>query len=377
MKFKVKTEKGTSYLDIPCHEKELAEFCENAGIENNNKAMVTLEDDFFKTRANILLSGMTVNIDKLNYLAKRMDSLDNKEYLTFYAVAQGKGMKNLNDLINLSFNIHCYSLVSDFSNPEKVGRELFLTTEEAVRPRALEELNGAKYLASVMAENPHPMITSYGVVYKNSNPFEEVFDGTHFPQYEWENNMGTVELKKGATYEYLYLPFEETELTKALERLGATSLDACSFSFESEWFHEAMEAVVGDFEENSQERLDCINHLAEKIKEIGTKEMPFINKLMIDLSPHTIQDMDTIFDSAYEFELFDDIHTAEDYGRYMISDSGHFEYDDNLEEYIDFERYGSDRLMRENGAFTLSGYLLYHGCNQSLSEMLSEVGIEI
>lgn len=170
---------------------------------------------------------------------------------------------------------------------------------------------------------------------------------------------------------------EDFALSKAMERLGATSLYECSFTLESNLFNSEMEAVVGGFEENSQERLDCINHLAEKIQEIGTKEMPFINKLMIDLSPHTLQDMDTIFESAYEFELFDGIHTAEEYGRYMISDSGHFEYDDNLEEYIDFERYGSDRLKRENGAFTPSGYLLYHGCNQSLSEMLSEVGIEI
>jgi len=42
----------------------------------------------------------------------------------------------------------------------------------------------------------------------------------------------------------------------------------------------------------------------------------------------------------YEFEVFPNIHTAEEYGRYMICDSGHFEYDENLEEYIHFEGYG-------------------------------------
>ena len=38
----------------------------------------------------------------------------------------------------------------------------------------------------------------------------------------------------------------------------------------------------------------------------------------------------------YEFELFDGIKDIESYGRYMICESGRFEYDPNLEEYIDF-----------------------------------------
>ena len=72
------------------------------------------------------------------------------------------------------------------------------------------------------------------------------------------------------------------------------------------------------------------------------------------------------------------INNAEDYGRYMITESGRFEYDHNLEEYIDFKRYGEEKIGNETGAFTDKGYILYHGYNQKLSNILSKnLGIEI
>ena len=74
----------------------------------------------------------------------------------------------------------------------------------------------------------------------------------------------------------------------------------------------------------------------------------------------------------YEFELFDGIHSVERYGRYMICDSGHFEYDSNLEEYIDFKRYGQEKMTREFGTFSEKGYITYYGYNQKLANLLFE-----
>lgn len=189
--------------------------------------------------------------------------------------------------------------------------------------------------------------------------------------------MGTVTISKDGFNEYLYLPFAETELAKAMERLGTTSVTECQITLASDLFNDEMKNILQSTDENSQERMDCINHMAKKIEEIGDNEIPYLNNLTATLRPQTLRDLDAIFKSAYEFELFDGIHTAEDYGRYMIIDSGHFEYDENLEEYFDFEKYGSHRLKWENGAFTDQGYILYHGYNMELSEMLSEIGIEL
>jgi hypothetical protein len=254
---------------------------------------------------------------------------------------------------------------------------MYLTEQGGVTMEDLDRLNGENYFKKMLADNPNPLVTPYGIIYKNKNEFEQVYDGIHFPEYYWEENMGTVTLSKDGFAEYLYMPYVETELTKALERLGATYVTECEITSECDYFNNEMKNILKSYEKNSQEELDGINHITERIAEMGTKEMPYLNNLTGDLQPKTLQDLDAILDSAYEFEMFDGIYNAEDYGRYMICDSGHFEYDENLEEYINFERYGSQRLQCENGAFTNAGYIVYHGYNQALSEMLSEIGIEI
>lgn len=89
----------------------------------------------------------------------------------------------------------------------------------------------------------------------------------------------------------------------------------------------------------SLNKIDILNNLASKLKEIGNG-IQYFERLMEYVNPKTTDEVLQLADSMYEFELFDGIKDAEDYGRYMICESGHFEYDDNLEEYIDFKRYG-------------------------------------
>ena len=49
------------------------------------------------------------------------------------------------------------------------------------------------------------------------------------------------------------------------------------------------------------------------------------------------------------------------YGRYMIQESGRFEYDENLRDYYDYARYGLERMNAEEGRVVKSGYVSYHG----------------
>lgn len=377
MNFKIKTEQGSTYLELPCREERIAEFCKAVGIPNTSATEVAVEGVYPSDRANILLQDKTFNLDKLNYLAKRLDSFDGNEMTTFYAVAYGEKLDNIDSLINLTFNTHCASVVRDFSDLDAIGKDMHLTEQGGVTMEDLDRLNGENYFKKALADNPNPLVTPYGIIYKNKNEFEQVYDGIHFPEYYWEENMGTVTLSKDGFAEYLYLPYVETELTKALERLGAADVSECEVTMDSSLLNDEMKNILKALPKNSQEKLNSINHIAERIAGMGTKEIPYLNNLTDDLQPKTLQDLDAILDSAYEFEMFDGIYNAEDYGRYMICESGHFEYDENLEDYIDFERYGSQRLQCENGAFTNAGYIAYHGYNQALSEMLSEIGIEI
>lgn len=376
MKIRIKTANVLTGLELPCREEKIAEFCKNLDIANNSKTEVTVDYVYLNDRANALLSGKAYNLDKLNYLAKRLDSFDKNELTTFYAVAYSETSNDIDRLVNHTFNTHCYSVVSDFSNLEAIGKSMYLTEQDGVTMEELDQLDGEGYFKKVLADNPNPLVTPYGILYRNKNEYEQVYDGSHFPQYEWEENMGTVTISKEGFYEFLYFPFADTEVSKALERLGSTSSSQCEVEIDSEFLTDKILAAITEGEP-IENKLMQLSYFSEKYAELGTREKPYLDALVECLEPRTVKDVNTIMNSLHEFEIFHGIHTAKDYGRYMIIDSGHFEYDENLEEYIDFEKYGSHRLKWENGAFTYQGYILYHGYNMELADMLSDIGIEV
>ena len=75
---------------------------------------------------------------------------------------------------------------------------------------------------------------------------------------------------------------------------------------------------------------------------------------------------------AEHLELFDfipDVQTLEEYGEYMIQESGQFLYDENLREVYDYRLFGEIWTAREQGEFTETGYVVYRG-TQSLEELM-------
>lgn len=48
----------------------------------------------------------------------------------------------MTDLINLTFNMYCYSLINNFSNFDKLGKDLYLTEKMPVATKELDELDG-------------------------------------------------------------------------------------------------------------------------------------------------------------------------------------------------------------------------------------------
>ena len=66
------------------------------------------------------------------------------------------------------------------------------------------------------------------------------------------------------------------------------------------------------------------------------------------------------------FDLAPSAHTPEEYGKYMIRQSGRFEYGENLDAFYDYEKYGTERMNAEDGMFTDRGYIVYKGYTSML-----------
>ena len=69
------------------------------------------------------LQNRFVNLDEVNFLAKRMDSFFGDEEYRFYEALKSECFDTLPDLINLSFNLNRYPLIQDISDMGKIGRE--------------------------------------------------------------------------------------------------------------------------------------------------------------------------------------------------------------------------------------------------------------
>ena len=138
-------------------------------------------DSFFSVlkRAEML----TVNVEELNYLAKRLDSFDTGEAAQFQAMAHKLELFELKDLINLTFCCQQATVITDFSDLDAVGRDHYMNLHGG--SASVDELNAldGKGIARQLIESGGGTITPYGVVYDNGMKLEQVYDGRFFPCY--------------------------------------------------------------------------------------------------------------------------------------------------------------------------------------------------
>ena len=68
------------------------------------------------------LEGSAVNVDELDYLAKRLDSFCEGEDDQFLAMAHKLELADIKDLINLTFCCQQVTVITNFSDLERIGR---------------------------------------------------------------------------------------------------------------------------------------------------------------------------------------------------------------------------------------------------------------
>ena len=144
---------------------------------------------------------LTVNVEELNYLAKRLDSFDTGEAAQFQAMAHKLELFELKDLINLTFCCQQATVITDFSDLAAVGRNHYMNLHGG--SASVDELNAldGKKTARQLIESGSGTITPYGVVYDNGMKLEQVYDGRFFPCYYDvtvypKNQTGSPDLEK-------------------------------------------------------------------------------------------------------------------------------------------------------------------------------------
>ena len=314
---------------------------------------------------------LTVNVEELNYLAKRLDSFDTGEAAQFQAMAHKLELFELKDLINLTFCCQQATVITDFSDLSAVGRDHYMNLHGGcAKTEELDALD-SEATARRLIESGSGTITPYGVVYDNGMKLEQVYDGQFFPCYYYEPNAITVAVTAKSEPEdtehitWLYLPMAQEEIDRTLQRAGITAPLDIQLRLEDTQLPNEVDVLL-DME---QESLAGLNVLAQATDELSSDDMKKLGAVVTLAKPQNAEQIKNLVENLDLFDFAPGAHTPEEYGKYMIQQSGHFDYDENLDEFYDYEKYGLQRMGEEDGMFTDRGYIAYKGYT-SLAEIM-------
>ena len=314
---------------------------------------------------------LTVNVEELNYLAKRLDSFDTGEAAQFQAMAHKLELFELKDLINLTFCCQQATVITDFSDLSAVGRDHYMNLHGGcTKTEELDALD-SEATARRLIESGSGTITPYGVVYDNGMKLEQVYDGQFFPCYYYEPNAITVAVTAKSEPEdtehitWLYLPMAQEEIDRTLQRAGITAPLDIQLRLEDTQLPNEVDVLL-DME---QESLAGLNVLAQATDELSSDDMKKLGAVVTLAKPQNAEQIKNLVENLDLFDFAPGAHTPEEYGKYMIQQSGHFDYDENLDEFYDYEKYGLQRMGEEDGMFTDRGYIAYKGYT-SLAEIM-------
>ena len=314
-----------------------------------------------------------VNLDELDYLAKRLDSFTVGEFSQFQAMVEKLHLTSMKDLINLTFCCQQATVITDFTNLKEVGRDHYMNIHGGCASmEELEQLDGVE-TAVLLIEDNEGTITRYGVVYDNGMQLSQLYDGKHLPCYHYEADMTAVgissrwEPENSRNVTWIYLPASKGQIERAMQRSGiADPKDMRLFMADSSFPKEVDVAL--DFRcDNIYE----LNELALVADKLSCDDRRKLGAAVSMAKPECASQIRRLAENLDMFEFAPGAHTPEEYGKYMIQRSGHFEYDPNLDEFYDYERYGLQHMGYQSGVFTDRGYIAYVG-TVSLEELMAD-----
>ena len=159
--------------------------------------------------------------------------------------------------------------------------------------------------------------------------------------------------------EWVKFPTTAEELKEVFKRIGIGQKDGFGQPYE-EWFITDYDCYVDGLYSKlgEYENLDELNYLASKLDEMSESEYAQFQAGM-EMGDHcgSLQEIINLTEDLDCYEVYPDIHDYDDLGRYYIEELDVMQVPEHLQNYIDYEAYGRDVAIDENGAFTDQGYV--------------------
>ena len=159
--------------------------------------------------------------------------------------------------------------------------------------------------------------------------------------------------------EWVKFPTTAEELKEVFKRIGIGQRDDFGQPYE-EWFITDYDCYVDGLYSKlgEYENLDELNYLASKLDEMSNSEYAQFQAGM-EMGDHcgSLQEIINLTENLDCYEVYPHIEDYDDLGRYYIEELEVMQVPEHLQNYIDYEAYGRDVAMDENGSFTDQGYV--------------------
>lgn len=93
--------------------------------------------------------------------------------------------------------------------------------------------------------------------------------------------------------------------------------------------------------------------MSSAIAKLDEKGQDKLEAVIVFADPKNAAQICQLAKNLDQFSFIPGVHTPEEYGKYMIQESGRFEYDDNLDGFYNYKSYGNTAFSRRMDASAL------------------------
>ena len=362
----------TVTFDLPCREKELEEQLSVLYGTPPSHAVIEVEQVAFPRELG-MLTGKMLDLDALNYLARRIDGFDYGEANAFFEGIKAEGMSELKDLINLTDNLNRYSLITNIGSYAEIGRQHTLNTKGSIptaeneTPEQTEEYGriGRELIGSGTGK-----FTEHGLLFVDrETEFVTRYDGTAFPPY-YDNSdcMMYATLAFNGQEELLFLPEEETAINKAVRRLGAGTLSDCDITLERCNAGTAANLYESVYQ---NEGFMQMNSVMNSFDRLSPAERAFLSQLLEYSGFSSAENIAVLSEHLDDLYLIPET-TPSDVAEYVLDEGTEYHADTELWDFIDMDALGN-HYINQHGAEFIEGGLLCSYNGDSVQEILDQL----
>ena len=172
------------------------------------------------------LKGQTISMDELNFFARRLDGMTEYEKRVVGVYSSETGIREVKQLINLTYSLQGLSLLTDLTDGNRVGLRLYLDRHLAISEEEKSRIDFNAYAQKIFSEGKCKFLP-HGILVDQGFQMEEVYNGKTFPEYidRPDETVAVLSLENEAgDKEYLYLPTDISAMDKVKKRLNSQHL---------------------------------------------------------------------------------------------------------------------------------------------------------